>query len=176
MGKKVLVSLVTLALGLVMALLFAHWIPALPAKFASHPTPFYAVVMHDDSLALVAHLEEADGWVKLDATRTPVDPAQCRCPVLPPDGDLLSLQAFSQLEMIEVRTLAPGTFELAASRDDLGGPKVRYTYHCGETGISPLLESAHILGLPVPMPPLDFVAAFLLIWCLAAWAIFRFLG
>jgi hypothetical protein len=173
MGRKVVVGLGMMILGGFVAVLVALWLPALPAWFAAPRPPFYAVVMLDGGLALVAQLEDGPTWVRLDSTHAEVDPLACRCPVLPPDGDLAQLQTYSRLEFLEVQEMSAGQYRLKASRDDLGGPKVRYRYRCGEAGLQPLLASEEFLGLPVPQLPWTYLASFVVVWTAMAWLLWR---
>lgn len=173
MGRNVVIGLGLLLLGGLLAILVASWFPALPARFAPPGRPFYAVVMHEGQLALVAQLEYGPDWVRLDATHSAMDLLDCRCPVLPPDGDLLALQAHSNLEFIEVRPISAGQYLLEASMDDLGGPKVGYRYRCGDQGLTPLLASEEVLGLLVPRLSWSYLASFVLVWMAAASAVWR---
>lgn len=173
MGRNVVIGLGLLLLGGFLAILVASWFPALPACFAPPGRPFYAVVMHEGQLTLVAQLEYDPDWVRLDATHHAVDLLDCRCPVLPPDGDLLALQVHSNLEFIEVHAIGDGLYRLEASMDDLGGPKVSYRYRCGDEGLTPLLASEEVLGILFPRLSWAYLASFVLVWIAAASAVWR---
>jgi hypothetical protein len=168
MKNKVAFVLSMLLLGGVCSLLFARWFPVLPALIGPPAAPFYAVVLHEGRLALVAQLDDHQPWVLVDSTRAEIDLRDCRCPILPPDADLSHLQRYAKLEFLEVKQLSDTQFQLDASRDDLGGPKVRFQYRCGSTGLKPLLGSDEVLGILFPRWGWKYLVTFSLLWLAAA--------
>lgn len=158
--------------GLPLVFLLALVFPTLPSRIEQPSLPFLYVVKIDDTLALVEQEDLNGEWQVQDSAWSMVESLKCHCPDLSKANNLLKLQRYSNLEMIELFSPKAGVFCLQASRDDLGGPKVAYIYECNATGIRPLLRYDSFFGFSYPVLGWAYYAFGMVLWSAACVGLF----